>query len=93
MTYGACSGPFSGVNIHVSHQISCDWSTTVIKGWIPAELDVLGTHFVRVQIARLEWHIEDVNVARGFKGTGFAGQTNGVLASIAVTVSLVFENV
>ena len=54
---------------------------------------MLGTHFVRVQIARLERHIEDVNVAGGFKGTGFAGQTNGVLASIAVTVSLVFENV
>ena len=54
---GACGSPFSRVNVHVAHQVAGNRSTSVIKWWIPAKLDVLGANLIGVQIAGFERHV------------------------------------
>ena len=49
---------------------------------------MFGANLVGVQVARLERNVEDVDVGRGLECACLTRQPNGVLASVAIAVSL-----
>ena len=88
LIYRASSGPLAGVDVHVADQVSGDGGATVVQWRFPGKLDVLGTNLLGLKVSWFERHVEDVDVARGFKSAGLACQSDRVQASVAVTVSL-----
>ena len=70
-------------------KVALDGGATVVLGWHPAQLHVLGPDLVRHQLSWLGGHVKHVDVAGGLEGAGLAGQLDRVLAGVAGPVRLV----
>ena len=85
---GASGHPFPAVNVHVPHQVACDWGSSVVLWGHPAQLHMLGTDLVGHQIPWLGRNVEHVNVAGRLKGAGLANKLDRVAACVTAAVGL-----